>query len=513
MDNPNLFYSTILLAAGVVCLLLAALVLQMRATAPASLPLSILLFALSFWDITYAAYWAGIPGPRSYFWLDITYLGVVVAPPAFLAFAMRFSQNDRWLKKPLVFTLATISLLIFTSFWTDPWFGIYFAGTRVKNVNLIIGNSPLYWAHIIYSYILLLVGCVLLLQVYLHSKGLYRRQAVWVLTAAIFPWLTNILYVFGLNPLPGADNTPFVFSLTAFAFAYALIRYHLLDIVPIAKDVLIENMSDGVVVLDSRNRIVDINPRARTDLFGDKKNVIGESFLEFITGYPDLTEQFHSENEVRTEVKVDSPNPIYLDVRISILRNSNQELAGRLLVWRDITKLKKAQLELTKLAVLDPLTQAYNRRYFIDRASIEVARAKRYEHPLSVLIIDLDHFKEINDSFGHPAGDQALISFVEICRKQVRQVDTFARFGGEEFALLLPETELERALEVAERLRTDVNNSFIDIGSQSINTTLTISIGVSTLMGAQDTLENLLHRADDALYKAKEAGRNSVAYA
>lgn len=174
----------------------------------------------------------------------------------------------------------------------------------------------------------------------------------------------------------------------------------------------------------------------------------------------------------------------------------------------DITDRKQLELELERQAHLDYLTGASNRRFFMQEAELELQRAIRHGLPLSLLMLDIDHFKQINDSHGHEAGDEALRNLVDVCRHSLRQIDVLGRLGGEEFAVLLPETPLEQAVEVAERLRGEVQHSDISAGGSVFR--FTVSIGVSSLPGIQGTVSVLLSSADKGLYQAKRAGRNKV---
>ncbi|MDD2660630.1 MAG: diguanylate cyclase [Methylococcales bacterium] len=170
--------------------------------------------------------------------------------------------------------------------------------------------------------------------------------------------------------------------------------------------------------------------------------------------------------------------------------------------------LKEANEQLTLLAMTDPLTGAYNRRYFIDMLKNELLRAKRYDHPISVMMVDIDHFKKINDIFGHNIGDQVIIEIVNISADFLRKSDVFSRFGGEEFIILLPETALELATTIAEKLCAKIANSPIRIPEK--NLVITVSAGVTQVEAHDDTLEKIIKRADTALYQAKQQGRNRV---
>jgi diguanylate cyclase (GGDEF)-like protein len=164
--------------------------------------------------------------------------------------------------------------------------------------------------------------------------------------------------------------------------------------------------------------------------------------------------------------------------------------------------------DLEKLAMIDALTGIANRRHFEMRAGVEIAEARRTGHALGVVVVDIDHFKRINDGHGHAAGDAVLRQFVEIVARQVRPADLIARIGGEEFALLLPGSDHETSLVVAERIRVAVEAASIDAAGASI--LVTASLGVAFLTEADADIGPALARADQALYRAKAAGRNRI---
>lgn len=190
-----------------------------------------------------------------------------------------------------------------------------------------------------------------------------------------------------------------------------------------------------------------------------------------------------------------------------VVEFGEQDLPVRLLgVVQDITERKAAEERLRELATTDSLTGLSNRRSFMEEAEREFRRAQRYGIALSLLMLDVDHFKEVNDSFGHEVGDLALKSLAQIGRNVLRNVDIMGRMGGEEFAVLLPETGVEEALEAAERLRASVEQSPVMIRDSS-EVRCTVSIGVA-LAHKDETLDDLLRRADAAMYAAKRKGRN-----
>ncbi|HLO50971.1 MAG TPA: diguanylate cyclase [Kamptonema sp.] len=178
-------------------------------------------------------------------------------------------------------------------------------------------------------------------------------------------------------------------------------------------------------------------------------------------------------------------------------------------------QLKKAlheQAQLTKelenLANTDPLTGVWNRRYLLTLCEREINRVSRYKHSFSVLMLDLDRFKQINDIYGHSGGDEVLIVLTKVVEDSLRKVDFWGRFGGEEFVVILPETNLESAVDVAERIRKTLEQTVIMIQEKQVQ--ITVSIGVSNYKLEDEKIDVALQRADKALYQAKNQGRNRV---
>ncbi len=174
-------------------------------------------------------------------------------------------------------------------------------------------------------------------------------------------------------------------------------------------------------------------------------------------------------------------------------------------------QLQSANRELAALANQDPLTACFNRRHFMTLAENELQRAIRYKRPLSLVMLDIDQFKNFNDQYGHQIGDQVLCALVNLCQKKLRKIDVLGRYGGEEFVILLPETIADGGLQAAERLRQRIEK--MKIASIKTKLLVTVSMGVASLdsdFNPAQTLDMLIKRADQALYAAKSAGRNCV---
>ena len=214
---------------------------------------------------------------------------------------------------------------------------------------------------------------------------------------------------------------------------------------------------------------------------------------------------------VEYKIPVVSGGERWFEGRIASMGKFSDGHSRVVFVATDVTERVELYLETQRLATQDPLTGCFNRRHFMILAKQELQRVVRYARPVSLLMLDIDHFKNFNDQYGHPAGDQLLCALVNLCQKVLRNVDILARYGGEEFVILLPETDSDAVFLTGERLRKEIEKMEVvtSQGKQSV----TVSIGAASYDKSGEHLLNvdvLIKHADQALYKAKNAGRNSI---
>lgn len=287
---------------------------------------------------------------------------------------------------------------------------------------------------------------------------------------------------------------------------------------------IIENLEDGVVVIDRQHSIVVYNDGARRIFGYTEEEALGQNLSlllpdRFHLQHGLMVEEFAA-GKVVTKHMVQRARQIYgkrkdgnefvASVQIMKLGSKGGEGPGNYYaaLVRDISENKKTEEELLRLAATDPLTGAFNRREFTAIADREALRSSRYHHPLSIVMFDLDHFKRLNDTYGHAAGDKALQRFTTLCCNALRNVDIFGRWGGEEFVALLPETDVEGAAIISERLRKIIADNVLAYNEHKIN--FTVSIGIAQYKDGEVSVDAPLSRADSAVYDAKKAGRNRI---
>jgi diguanylate cyclase (GGDEF)-like protein len=291
-------------------------------------------------------------------------------------------------------------------------------------------------------------------------------------------------------------------------------------------DTAINNMSQGLCFFDGKQRLIVCN-----DLYAGMYKLTrdlvrpGTTLTEIVDHrfladcFPDMTRaEYLSWRDSIAISTVPSDSVLELkDGRTIAVHHQPMPDGGWVATHDDITERKRAEgaleranEQLAQLALHDPLTGLANRRKFVERFAYEMARADRIRTPPSLLMIDIDHFKAINDKHGHLAGDACLRAVAALLAQSVRAVDLVARFGGEEFVVLLPETSVDQSLIAAERMRFKVQAQPIGIGDGAPPVLVTISVGAASATGGASLLDEILARADEAVYRAKRAGRNQV---
>jgi signal transduction histidine kinase len=349
MYHRDLLYAILLLISALASVITMTFIWGRRST-PGARPLFILMLGAAEWSLTYAIHWIMPDLSAKDFWLDTTFVGAVVVPTSFLVFTLVYTHRESWIRWQSVVLLSVIPVLTVIILWTDPYHGLFFAGKRPPDATFFHDGGPWFWIYITYAYLLILFGLLLLIHQFFSMKRLYRNQVGMVLLAALLPWGASILSLTNFNPFPQLDLPPLAFVLTGILLTVNLLQGRFLDIVPVARNILVENMSDSVLVLDTQNRIVDINPAAQSILEDiPDQLVLGRQFNSVFSNWIDVIAQFQGVLEKRAEVRLEENPPRYFDVQINPLYDHHGRFSGRLITWRDVSERKRVEMEREQL--------------------------------------------------------------------------------------------------------------------------------------------------------------------
>lgn len=276
------------------------------------------------------------------FWAKLDYLFIVTIPLAWLAFAFQYTGKTSWLAPRNFWPLMVIPVVTFILAQTNPRHHLLWSTYTFQPVGnmltLHVAHGPWFWINMFYSYLLLFAGAALIIGVRAFSPSSYRQQSAWAIVGALSPLIFNIIYVFQLAPGLQRDYTPLAFSFAGIAFAVAIFRYRLLDLIPVARAMVVERMQDGVVVVDSEGRLVDFNPAARR-MLGTGEAVTGSPVASVLPEYAGLA-QIPPEGRVYRRIQ---GSDHVLEVRSSPLASEHRCPGGRLIMLRDITEQVNAE--------------------------------------------------------------------------------------------------------------------------------------------------------------------------
>jgi diguanylate cyclase (GGDEF)-like protein/PAS domain S-box-containing protein len=682
-------YVGILLATAVISAYVGFMALGRRNTAGVG-TLALLMFAVAEWAFASGLEATAVGIQSKVFWTKIEYLGALSAPTLFLVFALKYSQRTRWLQPAYLVLLSIVPFVGFSITATNELHGLIwktFTPYPSQPNVLIYGHGIGYYFLIAYDYLIISTGIISLLEVWFQAKQPFHRQVGILLLGSLFPFIGGIVYTFFPYFLSGLNLKPILFSLTGLVIAFGIFRFRLFDLAPLARHALIENLDDGILVLDAQNRVVDINPVAQRILSATAIESLGQPITKVLKFWPGLAKRLHDNDDKReTEVRWGINPPRYFHLTISPLYGQQKQLAGRLVVLRDISKRHQTEAELAhnikelgiinyislsitsgldmehvlktlydqcsqlvpidifyvalydetnslihiplfceggqyqvgpsrdindrpgtigavikarktlylnnvindtilsdtrpnqltpstlgktsrsyigipltlrervigvlsiqnyrtdaytedqirileriaiqaaiaienarlyaeiqRLAIIDELTGTYNYRGLQELGAREVERANRFNRPLSVLFFDIDNFRKFNNTYNHATGNIILKAVSERGRSILRTVDVFARFGGDEFVALLPETDITSAEGVAKRMVEEIaaNKIATPFGELGV----TISIGVTVLSEERPHLSALIDHANNAEHQAKRGKKGIVVVA
>ena len=503
-----------------------------RRSVRGGIALFLLFLAVSEWAFFNGLESAAVGRDAKILFSKIVYVGAQSSPVFLLLFALKFSGRVEKIQPVSITGLFLIPTVIVSLAATNEshhliWSG--FAPGPSGSNSLIYLHGPAFWIGLTYIYMLVSFSTALLAVSAVKSQKIYRIQSLTLLLASIMPWLGTFLYLLKPNPFPGLEMISISFVFTELFLLIGIARGNLMDYIPVAHELVFKNIDEGVVIFDEKMRIIDLNPAAGRLLKVDFPQLIDrpqkndEEFLRIIQPY------FNKEKSNRFETVSPHNSEVWLNISVSPLRNERNLFLGWVAICEDSTLRKLAEDELRRInqklgAQLDDisrlenqlreqikrdaLTGVYNRGYLEEVLKHEISRAKINQTCLSLMMLDVDDFKVINDTFGHKAGDVVVIELGRFLEDKTRENDCVSRFGGDEFVLILPGMDNEDARQRAEILCQEIHDLKFSI--HDLDLPVTVSIGLSTYPKDGRTNDDLLGAADAALYLAKHSGKDCV---
>jgi diguanylate cyclase (GGDEF)-like protein/PAS domain S-box-containing protein len=590
-------------------------------------------------------------------WLRFENLGIATLAPLFFLFALRYTGGSVAAFRRAAGVVFVVPLLTLLVLFSGAGASFHYTSVRPFSDSggpLVVAGGPWYHVQTVHSYLLMAAGTALILRAMLRRPQRYRAPAAILLLGIAAPWAANVTYLAG-RVWPGlsspVDFTPLAFGVLGLVYGVGVFGLRLLDLVPVARDAVLEGLPDAVIVLDSEDRVVDVNHAAATRLGSRSVDLVGRRVDLALSSWPALGAHVREGTEKPRTLAWSGPPPGWLEVSVSPLLDRTGRRAGRVVVARDVTarhaageqirllsaaigstasavaisdpkgvclwvnpaftrttgyppeeivgqplsrlksgahneafyaslwktilsgdvwvgeivnrhrdghlyteeqtispvrdeggqithfvavkqdvterrrmeeglraanetlqvqlaEIEALQAKLRDQAIRDSLTGVFNRRYLSETLGRETARARRDSRAYAVVILDLDHFKRINDTYGHKAGDRVLVAFGELLRAHTREGDLVCRYGGEEFVVLMPGSSAVSAARRAEVWRTALEAQHFSLKGEDV--AITLSAGVACYPDDGSDGEAVLNAADEALYRAKGSGRNNV---
>jgi diguanylate cyclase (GGDEF)-like protein len=446
------------------------------------------------------------------FWLRVEYLALPFIPVFLLLMCIEYVGQK--IKKVWQYALFIIPFITIFMHFTNDLHHLYYKSMELRSNSpfpiIKLVGGPWFYVHSLFLFLCVMISIIILLKQVKKSSFRFRMQISMMVAGLLIPIIANYFYINGLSSY-GIDLGPVSMSITFIFHGAALLTFQMFNVAPIARDTVFESMKEGVIVLNQQGLIVDYNRGMRKFLPMLDEHSIGKSITSVLNGNQLLRGIIDLKQDSDFNCSING-DMVHYHIGFSPVFNKNNLSIGQIITFADVTERVLMLEKMKQLASLDGLTQILNRTFFIKKSEILFDALSMEGGNVSVIMFDIDHFKNVNDTFGHEAGDAAITLVANIAKENIREGDLLGRYGGEEFIICLPNTALPAAYELADMIREKVSESIAVVNEEMIS--VTCSFGVTTaLIEAGDrsiSIKTLMPRADQALYAAKKNGRNCV---
>lgn len=513
MPYELLIYILVVMIAGVLSSILCVYALLRLKDAPGAKPYILVTLFSAIFTFSYAYELSSRSLEEMVFWLSAEYLVLPFIPVFILLMCLEYVGHK--LKQRMYYILFTIPILTLFMHGTNEYHHLYYTSLELNADSpfpiLKLEHGPWFYVHSIFLFLCLMMSIIVLLMDLKKTKVFrFRMQIILMVAGISLPIIANYFYINELSPY-GIDLGPVSMSISLIFHGAALLSYQMFNVTPVARDTVFENMKDGVIVLNQKGIIVDYNQAMMDVIPTLNPQYIGKTIVDVAGGKGQLAEIFLYEKECDYEMCIDGGKTFY-HIRFSDVVNKNKSGIGKIITFVDVTERVELQQKLKTLASVDGLTQVYNRTFFTRESERIIESLIRSGGNVSIMMFDIDHFKNVNDTFGHEAGDRVLIHVANLAKESLRPIDIIGRYGGEEFIICLPNTTLLEANEMAHSIRLKIAESPIRFEDNEVRVTSSFGISSAQMITGDyhQLLQKLMREADHALYTAKRNGRNDV---
>jgi len=437
----------------------------------------------------------------------IQYTGSMLLPVGIFFLTVQYTRFKKLVRMRNILLISAFPVIMFFMVLTNEYHKLVWTDSKIVVFNsfsiIVKTYNTLYFIYTFYLYALIAAGIILVIYDMVRSfrsqgiKILYKNLLLTLYISA--PLLIIVAKTYGINPFPALEESPIIIAIGTLFVISILNRTKIREIMPMALNTIFENMGDGLILLDEKDRVIKMNP-ASQDIF--------DTTIDEVTGKPiDLlippdTDNILGKNGNGT--RTDSRQHYY-NSKKSDVKNYRGKHLGKIIVLRDITRMKKAEEDIKYLSFHDKLTGLYNRAFF--DSEVERLDTKR-QLPISIVIGDVNGLKIINDAFGHKYGDMLLTKIANILKRCFRDEDIIARWGGDEFCIILPGTSFNKTNKIINRINSECEKISTDI------LPLSISLGAATKSNPSRKIAEVIKEAEDRMYRHKlienQSTRSSV---
>jgi diguanylate cyclase (GGDEF)-like protein/PAS domain S-box-containing protein len=464
---------------------------------------------------------------------NVEYIFIVSIPVLWVLFALDYSGLDvgPHSSRQRLAMLSIVPAVTLALVWSNQWHGLIRREVAMNMAGPFLRlqktYGPWFWIHTAYSYALIAFGSLVIGHTVFTPSQIYRSQAIILMVGATIPLIANIAYLIGRgDAFLGFDITITAMAVSAGLFEIGIAKTGLMSIMRIAREYVLDEIDNVVIVTDTENRIVDLNLAAQSLLGTSMSKAVGQDIseafgsieglpsLEHATLNPLLTQPLGPSVRISCEIPfIVQGEQRFYDIRISPLNTGSKAPRGKLITAKDISNHKRTyqtlehlQHELREQAIRDPLTGLYNRRGLAESLLTNIEAYKETSTSVSVVMTDINGFKEVNDRYGHYTGDQVLKQIADILQELCKPSGIAVRYGGDEFVLIIPDSQVQGE-EISSIIKDAIDKW--NEGNSLIQVPITMAIGVARFLPYSSTpVEACLRKADSLMYKSKQSWRH-----